>query len=88
MNIYLVYTPNGDIYERTGEFILCDIQDHLSQGECKVEGWRYEKHMEDGDPPALVLEGNAAINEWISKKDDLPDDITTLISLLKEKEEK
>jgi hypothetical protein len=68
MKHYLVYTPNGDIYIRRNDYLMDDLHDHMSQGECKIEGWRYEKHMEDGNPPALVLVGNAAISKWLSEE--------------------
>jgi len=69
MKHYLVYTPNGDIYIRRSDYLMDDLLDHMNEGECKIECWRYEKDMEDGKAPLFTLNGNAAINEWISKQE-------------------
>jgi len=68
MKVYLIHTPNGDIYHRTDEFIMDDIHDHMDNGDCMVECWDHDIHLEDHRLPVFTLEGNTAINEWITQR--------------------
>lgn len=68
MNVYLIFTPNGDIYHRTDEFIMDDIHDHMDQGECRVKAWGREIDLDDHRAPLFTLEGNASIKSWITQR--------------------
>ena len=68
MNVYLVFAPNGDIYHRTEEFLMDDIQDHMDQGECTIKCWRHDVALDDHEAPLWGLTGNKAIQEWIEER--------------------
>ncbi len=68
MKAYLIHHPNGDIYHRTDEFLMDDIHDMMDAGECKIECWRNDVHLEDFRPPMFTLDGNTAIKEWITQR--------------------
>lgn len=66
--VYLIYAPNGDIYHRTEEFLMDDIQDHMDDGECTVKAWYNDLALDDYRRPLFTVEGNAAIKEWLNQK--------------------
>jgi len=70
MRVYLIRHPNGDIYHRTDEHITDDIQDMMDAGECSIECWRNDIALEDHEAPSWGLTGNAAIEQWLSQREE------------------
>jgi hypothetical protein len=65
MKVYLIHHPNGDIYHRTDENIMDDIHDMMEAGECSIECWRNDVHLESHSSPSWGLTSNADINDWL-----------------------
>ena len=68
MNVYLIYAPNGDIYHREEDCLMDDLHDHMDQGECTLKAWRNDEHLDDHRSPMFTIEGNKAIQEWITQR--------------------
>lgn len=68
MNVYLIYAPNGDIYHREEDCLMDDLHDHMEQGECTLKAWGRDIDLDDHRAPMFTIEGNKAIQEWITQR--------------------
>lgn len=72
MQIYLIHCPNGDIYCREADGILDDLNDHMEQGDLRLEAWRHEGYLDDHRPAMWTLYTNESIFEWLEKPTAAP----------------
>jgi hypothetical protein len=70
MKVYLIHHPNGDIYHRSEDSLVDDIQDMMSVGECRMDVFRNDLALEDGERPLFGLIGNNSIKNYLSQREE------------------
>lgn len=77
MQAYLIYTANGDIYQRTEETVFDDLADHMDYAldlglpdSIRVERWVRESELEDNRPPNETLNGFMSVCDWAMQQPD------------------